>query len=64
MTPEFSRQLEQAAHAPLWQRDLDTIKARDRFVEQATQYDTLEAMPARLREVYRRAMASIKHEQE
>lgn len=58
MTPQFSRQLEQAVHAPMWQKNLATIKARDKFVDQATRYDTLDALPARLREIYERAMAS------
>jgi hypothetical protein len=58
MTPQWSGDLTTAIHSPLFTRDLEGARQRQRFVEQATQYATYDDLPPRLQEVYRRAMAA------
>jgi hypothetical protein len=57
MTPEWSRDLAQAVHSPLFE-GVQGMRARMRFIQQATRYATLDDLPPRLKEVYRLAMAA------
>jgi len=58
ITPQWSHDLTTAAHSPLFTPDLQGMRQREAFLDQAEKYASADDLPLRLKEVYRRAMAA------